>query len=516
MSIAEDTSRRRGGRAARKALRAAPIPLEEAAVKPGMEGGTFKPLSDDDVKRIHEAALDILESVGITDVIDSAVDYLTKAGCEYRDGRIYFPRAVVEDAVAGANRTFTLCGRDPQHDISPHGKKVFFGTAGAAVHIAEPENNTYRESTLGDLYDAARIVDRCDHIHFFQRTVVARDLEDPRELDINTAYASLAGTSKHVGTSFVDPDHVREALEMAHIIAGGEAAWRTRPFMSMSCCFVVPPMKFAEDACRCLEAAVLGGMPVLLLSAGQAGATSPAALAGAVVLQVAECLAALVYVNAIVPGAPAIMGPWPFVSDLRTGAMSGGSGEQALLTAACAQMGHFYDLPTGSAAGMCDAKMPDIQAGYEKGLTAALVGASGLNLVYESVGMHASLLGFCLESLLIDNDMIGAINRNVRGIEVNDETLAVDVIKSVCLEGPGHFLGHEQTLSLMQSEYVYPELGNRMSPKEWQEADKPDIVANAIALKKQVLGEYHPEHIPLDLDKAIREKFPIKLPRERM
>ncbi|MGI9373419.1 MAG: trimethylamine methyltransferase family protein, partial [Hyphomicrobiales bacterium] len=418
MSVLEDTIKRRGGRAARKALRAAPIPLEEAAVKPGMVGGWFKPLKDEDMQRIHEAALDILETVGISDCIDSAVEYLTAAGCEYRDGRMRFPRAVVEDVVAKANRSFTLYGQDPKHDITPSGKKVHFGTAGAAVHIAEPETNSYRESLLEDLYDAARIASNCDHIHFFQRPVVARDMEDPRDLDLNTAYACLSGTTKHVGTSFVEPDHVKEALKMVHMIAGSEEAWRARPFMSMSCCFVVPPMKFAEDACRCLEQAVLGGMPVLLLSAGQAGATSPAALAGAVVLQVAECLAALVYVNAIVPGAPAIFGPWPFVSDLRTGAMSGGSGEQALLTAACAQMGHFYDLPTGSAAGMCDSKMPDIQAGYEKGLTAALAGTAGLNLVYESVGMHASLLGFCFESLLIDNDMIGAINRNVRGIEV--------------------------------------------------------------------------------------------------
>ncbi len=516
MSVVEDNSRRRGGRAARQALRAAPIPADKAAVKPGMSGGNYTPLSQRDVERIHESALEILETVGISDCIDSAVAYLTGAGCEYRDGRMYFPRAVVEDTIANANRDFTLYARNPQHDIQPTGKRVHFGTAGAAVHIAEPETNTYRESTLGDLYDAARIVDRCEHIHFFQRTVVARDLEDPRELEINTAYACLAGTNKHVGTSFVDPLHVEDGLKLAHMIAGSEAAWRARPFMSMSCCFVVPPMKFAEDACRCLEAAVLGGMPVLLLSAGQAGATSPAALAGAVVLQIAECLAALVYVNAIVPGAPAIIGPWPFVSDLRTGAMSGGSGEQALLTAACGQMGHFYNLPTGSAAGMCDAKMPDIQAGYEKGMTAALAGVSGLNLVYESVGMHASLLGFCMESLLIDNDMIGAINRNVRGIEVNDETLAIDVIKSVCLDGPGHFLGHDQTLSLMQSEYIYPELGNRMSPKEWQEAGKPNIIENAIALKKDILANYHPEYIPLDIDAKIREAFPIKLPRNRM
>ncbi len=149
-------------------------------------------------------------------------------------------------------------------------------------------------------------------------------------------------------------------------------------------------MKFAEDACRCLETAVRGGMPVLLLSAAQAGATSPAALAGTVVQAVAECLAGLVYINCVVPGAVAIWGPWPFVSDLRTGAMSGGSGEQALITSGCAQMGHFYNLTVGSAAGMCDSKLPDMQAGYEKGVTAGISAMTGINLLYES-GRHACL-----------------------------------------------------------------------------------------------------------------------------
>ena len=517
MSVAEETGRRRGGRAARQALRAAPIPMEEAAVKPGMTGGQYKPLSERGVQRIHEAALDILETVGLSDAIPSCVDSMKALGCSVDgDGRVLIPRSLVEDTIANANRSFQLFGQDPKHDMDPHGQKIYFGTAGAAVHIAEPETNTYRESFLSDLYDAGRLVDTCDHIHFYQRSMVARDMEDPRDLDINTAYACLSATSKHVGTSFVTGENTDEALQMLHVIAGSEEAWRARPFLSMSCCFVVPPMKFAEDACRCLEVGVRGGMPILLLAAGQAGATSPAALAGAVVQEIAECLAGLVYVNSIVPGAPAIMGPWPFVSDLRTGAMSGGSGEQALLTAGCAQMGQFYDLCTGSAAGMCDAKMPDIQAGYEKGVTAGLAGMSGLNLMYESVGMHASLLGFCHESLLIDNDMIGAINRNVRGIEVNEDTLATDVIRSVCREGPGHFLGSEQTLGLMQTEYVYPELGNRMSPKEWHEADKPDIVKNATALKKQILSSHFPSHISEATDAMIRQTHDIKLPREYM
>ena len=517
MSLAEDFSRRRGGRDARVALRARAIPREEAAVRPGMSGGHYKPLTDADMQRIHAAALTLLETVGFDQAIPSCVEAVTaRGGFMNAQRRLCFPKALIEDTLAICARDFTLFARDPRHDMQPSGNRTYFGTAGAAVHIVEPETRHYRESTLADLYNAARIVDLCDHIHFFQRSLTARDMITGHDLDINTLYACLAGTQKHVGTSMVAPEHVTECLEMLHYVAGGEEKWRARPFVSQSNCFVVPPMKFAEDACRCLEVAVRGGMPVLLLSAAQAGATSPAALAGTVVQAVAECLAGLVYVNSIQPGAVAIWGPWPFVSDLRTGAMSGGSGEQALITSACAQMGHFYKLTVGSAAGMCDSKLPDMQAGYEKGLTAGISAMTGINLMYESAGMHASLLGFCLESLLIDNDMLGSINRNVRGIEVTDETLSVEVIADVCLEGPGHFLGNPQTLDLMQKEYIYPLLGNRMSPKEWNEAGKPEIVERATAKKKEILATYFPEYIPREIDEAIRAKHDIKLPRERM
>src|SRR3546814_7789729 len=113
--------------------------------------------------------------------------------------------------------------------------------------------------------------------------MVPRDMVDPRYLDINTLYASVAGTRKHVGTSFVQAEHAEEGLQMLYAIAGGEEKFRERPFVSNSNCFVVPPLKWAEDACKLLEVLVRGGMPILLLSAGQAGAPAPAAIAGAVV-----------------------------------------------------------------------------------------------------------------------------------------------------------------------------------------------------------------------------------------
>ena len=345
-------SRRSGGRAARVALRAAPLAENIRPVRPGLSGGQYKPLTEAGVRRIHEAALDALEQIGLANAPKSGIEIMTGAGAILGDdGRIRFPRALVEDMLSIAARDITLYARDSKQDLELSGTRVYYGTAGAAVHIVDVEKREYRESQLQDIYDAARIVDGLDNIHFFQRPMVPRDIPDPLDMDFNTLYACVMGTSKHVGTSFTVRENVAPALEMLYAIAGGEENFRARPFVSNSNCFVVPPMKFAEDACGVLEACVEGGIPILLLSAGQAGATAPAAIAGAVVQAVAEVLVGLIYVNAIKPGHPAIFGTWPFVSDLRTGAMSGGSAEQALLTSACAQMAQFYDLPGGSAAG---------------------------------------------------------------------------------------------------------------------------------------------------------------------
>ena len=179
-------------------------------------------------------------------------------------------------------------------------------------------------------------------------------------------------------------------------------------------------------------------------------------------------------------------------------------------------MANFYNLPGGAPAGMCDAKMPDFQAGYEKGISAVLAGLAGANLVYEAAGMHASLMGFCLESLIVDNDMLGQALRCVRGIEVNTDTLSVATMHEVCTNGAGHYLGDAQTLALMQSEYIYPAIGNRMSPKEWLEAEKPEIIKTAIAEKRHLLATRFPDHIPRHIDNELRERFDILLPRKQM
>ena len=505
--------RRSGGRAARHALRAAPLSEDMRPVRPGLEGGQYNPLSEAGVARIHEAALQVLEEIGLADAPETGVAILTGAGAvQGPDGRIRFPRALVEDMLAKAARGITLHGRDPRNDLHLSGTRVHYGTAGAAVSVVDVEKREYRDSTVQDLYDAARLADRLDNIHFFQRAMVCRDIPDNFEMDLNTIYACCRGTTKHVGVSFTDPAYVDPCFDLIHAIAGGEAEWRARPFISNSNCFVVPPLKFATESCRVMERCIAQGMPVLLLSAGQAGATAPAPIAGAIVQAVAECLAGVVYVNAISPGFPAIFGTWPFVSDLRTGAMSGGSGEQALLTAGCAQMHRFYGLPGGAAAGIADAKLPDMQAGWEQMCSNVMAGLSGLNMVYEAAGMHASLLGFCLESLILGDDLIGQALRCVRGIEVTEDSVSVEVMRQVCLTGPGHYLGSDQTLGLMQTDYIYPALGDRTSPKEWVEIGRPDLLAKAIARKRELLDATPRAAFPADVDAAIRARFPIRLP----
>ncbi|VAW00714.1 Trimethylamine methyltransferase family protein, partial [hydrothermal vent metagenome] len=184
----------------------------------------------------------------------------------------------------------------------------------------------------------------------------------------------------------------------------------------------------------------------------------------------------------------------------------------ALLTAGCAQMHHFYGLPGGAAAGITDAKLPDMQAGWEMMCSNLMAGLSGLNMVYEAAGMHASLLGFCHESLILGDDLIGQAMRCVRGIEVSGETLALDQIREVCIGGPGHYLGTAQTLARMETDYVYPAMGNRMSPKEWDENDKPDLIANTIARKNQILIQPSAARLDPVTDAEIRRRFNIHLP----
>jgi trimethylamine---corrinoid protein Co-methyltransferase len=505
--------RRRGGRKGAAERRTRPL---DAVVGPGLLGGAYRPLSDGDMSRVNDAALDVLEKVGMADPPPSCVELFTAAGGWLSDdGRMCIPRALVEDIIAGANRSWVLHGRNGAADVEFGTRKVNIATGGGGILVFDPKTREFRECTLKDLYDGARLIDALDHIHIYHRPFVPRDLPTTRALDVNLAYATLAGTNKPVGMPLVDADNVAEVAALLDHVAGGDGAFAKRPFAFTGNAFVVSPLRLAPETCAIMENAVRAGIPYFQISAPQAGATSPAALAGSLVLVVAEALFGQVYVELLSPGHKTLFGVSPLISDLRTGAMSGGGGEQAVLMAAAGQMGGYYDLPSLVLSGMTDSKMPDVQAGYEKGYSLAAAALAGPSLIFSYAGELASLLAFSFEQAVVDNEVLGNVLRMVRGMEVTEDSLSVDAIAEVCA-GPGHFLDHADTVARMKRDYLYPSVGDRDSPSGWIANNRPTALASAENMARDILTDHFPETIDGKTDALIRAKFDIRLEPEDM
>jgi len=518
MDLVETSNARRstGGRANRVAMRASPRTGSASPIRGGFNSGRYNPLTDSEVAQIHEASLDVLQNIGIGDCIEPWRELICKhGGWVNEQNRLCYPRELVKRAIAVAGRNFTLYGRDPRHDMTISGSRVYFGGGSATVKVLDPKTRKFRETGIQDVYDYSRLEDTLDNMHFVIRQCIANDLPVARELDLNTAYAVMSGTSKHMVTSYFQPAHLKEVVRMFDMSLGGEGRFRERPFAHGIIVIALSPLRFSPEGCQVITAAVEEGMPALLATAPQSGATSPAALAGSLVQGHAESLAALVYVNLLKPGHPVLLGNWQFVSDLRTGSFIGGGGEFALLSAASAQLARYLDLPCGVAGGISDSKLPDAQSGWEKGFLTTMPGLAGGNLIYESTGALASLIASSYESFVIDNDMLGNVLRAIRGIEVNERTISIDVMKRV-VEGPNHYLGDDQTLQLMETEYLYPKLADRQSIGAWQSEGSTDICERASIVVRKTLSEHFPRHIDDETDAKIRDSFDIKLRRDLM
>ncbi|MGI9224415.1 MAG: trimethylamine methyltransferase family protein [Woeseiaceae bacterium] len=503
----------RRGRAARRSARAGGI--EASAVRPGLSGGRYRPLSDADIERIYNAALDVLENIGIGDPIPEILHYALPGGCTLdEDNRLRFPRALVEDLIDMSAKEYPLYAPDPKHDQMVRAEEVLFCSSGEAVTILDYDTQKFRPTRLTDLYDAARLADQLEHIHNFgQPFIAAQYSQEIFVHDINIAYAELAGTSKSFALGIAEVDHIDPLIALFDTYLGEEGAFLKRPFCTFGGCPIVSPLRFGKDNAEVLVKLSELGLVTDVAVAPQAGATSPAALAGTLVQCFAETLACLAVVNLVRPGAAINFGMWPFISDLRTGAFSGGSGEEALVTAATAQLCNHFGFTTSVCSGMSDAKTMDVQAGYEKALTTMAAALAGGNLVAAYPGIVGSLIGQSFEGMVIDNDMIGNIQRVLRGIEVNDETLSYDVIKDV-VYGSGHYLGHEQTLNLMQSEYLYPKIADRLTVGAWEDAGSKTLYEQAHDRVAEMLSDYYPVYIDPGVDRKIRDRFPIRLEPE--
>ena len=368
----------------------------------------------------------------------------------------------------------------------------------------------YRPATQEDLHDFTRLQDTLANVSWFTRCCVATDVPDNFELDVNTVFALLKNTTKPVATSFTLGEYVAPIVEMLDIAAGGEGEFSKRPFIKAHISPVISPMRYGEAAVDVLYACIEHNIPISCITAAQSGATAPATLAGFLAQSLAETLASLVMVHVIKPGYPMIFSNWPLVVDLRTGAFAGGGGETSVLNAASAQLSNWLGLPSGVAASMTDAKAIDAQYGMEKALTAVTAGLAGGNLIYESSGMTASLLGASFEAFVLDDEMHSAIYRTLRGIEVTEETLGFSAICDA-VRGEGHFLGATHTYEAMERDYFYPKLADRDAPKTWSDNGSTDAWQRARARVREVLQSHKPDYLSPDREAAIRSRFPILL-----
>ena len=318
-----------------------------------------------------------------------------------------------------------------------------------------------------------------------------------------------------MGTSFTLGEHVDPIIDMFDLALGGEGRFAERPFCKAHISPVISPLRYGEDAVAVTLACIRRGVPINAIVAAQSGATAPATLAGMLAQSTAETLASLALVNVFAPGYPVIFSNWPFVIDLRTGAFCGGGGEISVMNAASGQIANWLGLPGGAACSMADAKAVDAQMGVEKAIATLAAGLAGTNMAYESSGMMASLLGASFEAFVLDDEMLGHVYRAIRGIEVNEETLAFEAIREA-VHGEGHFLGSAHTMAAMQRDYFYPPLADRDDPVTWAEKGAPDIAQVAREKARSVLASHYPDHLDTATDTAIRERFNILLPQERM
>ena len=498
---------KRGGRKERLALRAAKPVIDPCP--PGQVGGAYRPLTEHDLQRIYATALDLLEQLGIGDVPERLMkDLLAIGAIDNGAGRVLFPPALVEEAIDQAAKTFTLHGRDPARSIEVGGNKVYFGTGGAAVQTLDLDRATYRPSTLQDLHDFTRLQDTLANVSWFTRCCVATDVPDNFDLDVNTVFALLKNTTKPTATSFTLAEHVAPIVEMLDIAAGGPGEFAKRPFMKAHISPMISPMRYGEDAVDVTYECIRHNIPVSCITAAQAGATAPATLAGFLAQSLAETLAALLMVHAIQPGFPMVFSNWPLVIDLRTGAFSGGSGETAVLNAASAQLSNWLGLPSGIAASMSDAKAIDAQYGMEKGITSMAAALAGGNLIYESSGMTASLLGASFEAFVLDDEMHSNTYRALRGIEVTEENLGFEAICNAVL-GDGHFLGGQHTYAAMERDYFYPTLADRDEPRSWAENGAKDAWSRARDRVRDILETHTPSYLTPEQEQDIRARFNI-------
>lgn len=427
---------------------------------PGIPSQLYRPLSDSAVQTIAEDAFRLLEKGGMLVYSKTAREAFERAGAEvdHDAQKVKLPRSLVEDAIASNPSSVTLHARNDDFDAVLEGSRVHYGTGGTAIYVLDPDTGERRPSTVADVALNARMVETLDNIHLFTINVFPNDVKEKDEVDVNRFFHALDNTTKHIMGGIYSMAGCRKVVAMAESLAGGEDALRARPFLSFIT-LIISPFKvddhYGEMTCYLARK----GLPVVVPTEPICGTTSPITLAANVLTHVAETLGGIALVQCVNKGAPGICGSVGSITNLRTMDHVAGGIERAMINAAVSQMAQHFRLPYYSTGGTTDSKAVDVQSSYESAMSSLLVAMSGANYIHDIAGLMEADLTVSYEKLVVDNEILGMCQRVLRGIEVNEETLATDMMIQ---KGPGgHYIAEEHTVNHMIDEFYMPQLSDR-------------------------------------------------------
>ena len=456
--------------------------------------GRLTYLTEADETAIYAAALEIVESVGMRVHHEQARELLRGAGCSVEGGGLVrIPRALVEKARATAPAVVEVFGRDGEPAMSLGGTNSYFGTGSDLISTYDLESGEHRLSTIADVGRAARLCDGLPNIDFVMSFAHPDDVE-PHRSYLESFRAMVLNTRKPM---VMTSEHARDLEVMWRIaceLRGGEEELRAKPYFIMYLEPVSPLSHPWESIDKLLFCADMG-IPAIYSPAPLAGGTAPITVAGHTCQGVAESLFGLVIHQLHRPGAPFLFGIGPAVLDMAT-SQSSYNAPEYLMTFLCQiEMARWLDLPNWGYGGTSDSQLVDAQAGMEIAELAILCMAAGSNLNHD-VGYLDFGLTASLELIVIVDEYVSLNRRLFAGVEVNEETLAVDVVRAV---GPGgDFLSAKHTKRHVRSAQWRPTIINREGHVRWQEEGGLDLAEKARRKALKILAEHEPAPLPAE------------------
>jgi len=450
-------------------------------------------------RNIHVAALETLEKTGM-DCTPKIAEVFHKAGADIENNgkTVKIPQHLVDEALRKAPKTILFGGRNAKNDIILEDGRIYFGMGGTPTpYIRDLETGEFRRPSKQDMIECTRLGDGLSNIKFLMTLAGAFDV--PYEVEYLHEFEVLFNnTEKPILFAVPGGDASKRVLEMASAIVGGMDALRKRPIFGLYS-ETMSPLSFTEANENMMEFSK-ARVPIALGPMPMTGSTAPVTVAGCSLIGTSENLAAITLVQLVNPGAPVIYAGWGTHMDPITTRCAYGAPEFTLGTDAVnAAMAHYYGLPCYGFGGCSDSKFPDAQAGAEVMMNAMVAALSGVNLIHDCGYLAGGSVG-SMEMAVVANEIAGMVLRIARGVEVSDETLAVDVIREV---GPGgHFLSHKHTLKWVRDAFM-PQLFDRTSEVTWAKAGKKQIYEVARERAKKILEEHAPEPLPKDVQQKI-------------